>query len=90
MGARANRDARAAVAGYIGAAAACLPDTARDGTVWSRWTQTLKQTTDRRGRTLFHPLRLALTGENLGPELAALLPLIGPAQVETRLLAAAG
>jgi glutamyl-tRNA synthetase len=76
-------------AAYLRTAAACLPDTPWDGTVWSRWTQTLKQTTDRRGRTLFHPLRIALTGEDHGPELAALLPLIGRAEAVARLLAAA-
>ena len=35
--------------------------------------------------TLFHPLRLALTGRDTGPELAALLPLIGSARVLARL-----
>ena len=36
--------------------------------------------TGRKGRALFHPLRLALTGRESGPELAALLPLIGRAE----------
>ena len=31
------------------------------------------------------PLRLALTGLDHGPELKALLPLIGPAQAKARL-----
>jgi glutamyl-tRNA synthetase len=34
---------------------------------------------------LFHPLRLALTGEESGPELALLLPLIGQAAARHRL-----
>ena len=31
----------------------------------------------RAGKPLFHPLRRALTGRDSGPEMAALLPLIG-------------
>jgi glutamyl-tRNA synthetase len=34
---------------------------------------------------LYHPLRLALTGEDQGPEMAALLPLIGRARTVARL-----
>jgi glutamyl-tRNA synthetase len=34
---------------------------------------------------LFAPLRLALTGEEHGPELATLLPLIGRTRAATRL-----
>ena len=41
------------------------------------WTEALKAATGRRGRELFRPLRLALTGGDHGPELKALLPLIG-------------
>jgi glutamyl-tRNA synthetase len=36
-------------------------------------------------RALFHPLRLVLTGRENGPELAALLPLIGYARASARL-----
>ena len=32
---------------------------------------------DAAGKALFHPLRLALTGEESGPDLRGLLPLIG-------------
>ncbi len=41
------------------------------------------------GRALFHPLRLALTGRESGPELAALLPLIGSIKALDRLSARA-
>jgi glutamyl-tRNA synthetase len=34
---------------------------------------------------LFHPLRLALTARETGPEMAKLLPLIGPMKAEARL-----
>ena len=39
------------------------------------------------GAELFHPLRLALTGREAGPELAALLPLIGRVRASDRLSA---
>jgi glutamyl-tRNA synthetase len=62
-----------------------LPEEPWDAATWSRWTETLKQATGRKGRALFMPLRLALTGEEHGPELATLLPLIGRARAATRL-----
>jgi glutamyl-tRNA synthetase len=41
--------------------------------------------TKRKGRALFHPLRLALTARETGPEMARLLPLIGRAKAAARL-----
>ena len=52
-----------------------------DETTWKRWTGEL----GRKGRALFHPLRLALTAHETGPEMAKLLPLIGRARAEERL-----
>ncbi len=49
----------------------------------------LKAATGRKGRALFHPLRLALTGLEDGPELKVLLPLIGRDKAERRLLGSA-
>ena len=49
----------------------------------------LKVNTGRKGRPLFLPLRLALTGREHGPDMAALLPLIGREQAIERLRAAA-
>jgi glutamyl-tRNA synthetase len=62
-----------------------LPDEPWDENIWTSWTGTLKNITGRKGRALFHPLRLALTGRDTGPELAALLPLIGKAKAAARL-----
>jgi glutamyl-tRNA synthetase len=45
----------------------------------------VKARTGAKGRALFHPLRLALTGRESGPELAALLPLIGRTRALARL-----
>ncbi|WHU01621.1 MULTISPECIES: glutamate--tRNA ligase [unclassified Sphingomonas] len=44
---------------------------------WPALTGALKEATGRKGRALFLPLRLALTGREHGPDMAALLPLIG-------------
>jgi glutamyl-tRNA synthetase len=62
-----------------------LPPEPWDRTMWTSWTNALKEKTGRKGKELFRPLRLALTGLDHGPELAALLPLIGKAETERRL-----
>jgi glutamyl-tRNA synthetase len=67
-------------------AAALLPAEPWDDTTWEVWIAALKAATGRKGRALFHPLRLALTGLEDGPELKVLLPLIGRAKAERRLL----
>ncbi|KAB2851679.1 MAG: glutamate--tRNA ligase [Hyphomicrobiaceae bacterium] len=58
-------------------AASLLPPEPWDTATWGRWTEALKAATERKGRALFHPLRLALTARESGPELKLLLPLIG-------------
>jgi glutamyl-tRNA synthetase len=57
---------------------------------WAALTGTLKEVTGRKGRALFLPLRLALTGREHGPDMAALLPLIGRERALDRLRQAAG
>ncbi|MDQ3143849.1 MAG: glutamate--tRNA ligase family protein [Pseudomonadota bacterium] len=56
---------------------------------WRQLTEALKASSGRKGRALFHPLRLALTGQDSGPEMAALLPIIGRDRAIARLRAAA-
>jgi glutamyl-tRNA synthetase len=63
--------------GFIAEAAKHLPPAPWDATTWKTWTEAVKLATGRRGKALFMPLRLALTGLDHGPELAQLLPLIG-------------
>jgi len=75
---------------YLDLAASRLPEGAWDGSTWAAWTNDLKALTGRKGRELYHPLRLALTGRAAGPELAALLPLIGRARALARLSAPCG
>jgi glutamyl-tRNA synthetase len=56
---------------------------------WRALTGELKQATGRKGRELFHPLRLALTGRDSGPEMAPLLAAMGKDRAIRRLEAAA-
>jgi glutamyl-tRNA synthetase len=56
---------------------------------WHALTSALKGSTGRKGKALFQPLRLALTGRPSGPEMAALLPLIGEEEARARLRRAA-
>lgn len=67
------------------AAADLLPPEPWDADIWSRWTAAVKAATGRKGKALFLPLRLALTGLDHGPDLHALLPLIGYARAKARL-----
>ncbi|MGD9669714.1 MAG: glutamate--tRNA ligase [Hyphomicrobiaceae bacterium] len=62
---------------FLERAADLLPAEPWDENTWGAWTASLKQQTGAKGRALFHPLRLALTGREAGPELKSLLPLIG-------------
>ncbi len=57
---------------------------------WHALTAVLKDATGRKGKPLFLPLRQALTGRDHGPDMAALLPLIGQARALERLGLAAG
>jgi len=52
---------------------------------WRQLIEALKASSGRKGRALFHPLRLALTGQDSGPEMAALLPIIGRDRAIARL-----
>ncbi len=71
---------------FIALAAKNLPDEPYDETSWGQWTSSLKNLSDRKGKSLFMPLRLALTGLEHGPELKYLLPLIGRKECLNRLL----
>ena len=47
-----------------------------DESTWDKWIEVLKSHTPRKGKDLFMPIRMALTGLSHGPELKFLLPLI--------------
>lgn len=71
-------------AAFAEAALALLP--AEIGVdVWSVWTQAVKDKTGAKGKGLFMPLRLILTGQAHGPDMASITPLI-PREILVRRL----
>jgi glutamyl-tRNA synthetase len=56
---------------------------------WRALTTELKAMSGKKGRELFHPLRLALTGRDSGPEMAGLVARMGKDRAVVRLKAAA-
>jgi glutamyl-tRNA synthetase len=75
-------------AAHVAASIEKLPAAPFDAGTWTIWTEALKQATGRKGKALFLPLRLALTGRADGPDLKTLLPLIGREAALARLKAA--
>ena len=72
-------------AAFAAKAAELLPPEPWDESTWGAWTKAVAAATCRKGRELFHPLRLALTARESGPELKKLLPLIGRTRALARL-----
>ncbi|HCQ71348.1 MAG TPA: hypothetical protein DIU06_04240 [Rhodospirillaceae bacterium] len=70
---------------FIEQALALLPAQPWDQSTWKSWVNNVKDKTGRKGKQLFMPLRLALTGMQHGPELDTLLLLIGPERTVNRL-----
>ncbi|HEY4170868.1 MAG TPA: hypothetical protein VGM96_29010 [Reyranella sp.] len=66
---------------FVAEAADTLPAGPWNETSWKSWTGGLAGSLGRKGKALFHPLRLALTAQQTGPEMAKLLPLIGRARL---------
>lgn len=66
-------------------AAELLPPEPWNLETWNLWVEKVKAETGKKGKELFHPLRLALTAEQNGPELKILLPLIGRNKAYNRL-----
>ncbi|ACB27508.1 glutamate--tRNA ligase [Methylobacterium radiotolerans] len=73
----------------IAAAVESLPPEPFGPETWNAWTTEIRTRTGAKGRGLFMPLRLALTGLEHGPDLAGLLPLIGRERAARRLSGAA-
>ena len=71
--------------GYLARAAVLAKSIGWEDDPWHALTGALKAETGRKGRALFLPLRLALTGREQGPDMAALLPLIGRSRAVARL-----
>ncbi|MEX1035025.1 MAG: glutamate--tRNA ligase [Sneathiella sp.] len=70
---------------FLRAAADELPAGEITPESWKIWTTAVKEKTGAKGRALFMPLRLALTGQPHGPEMNNLLPLIGRENILARL-----
>jgi glutamyl-tRNA synthetase len=69
---------------FAAAALAVLPEVI-DAGAWSAWTSAVKESTGAKGKALFMPLRQILTGQQHGPDMAAIAPLIGRERIEKRL-----
>jgi glutamyl-tRNA synthetase len=67
-------------------AANCLPQDTSKIDSWQNWLNNIKQKSDRKGKDLFMPIRLALTGQEHGPELKNLLMLIDREEILRRLI----
>lgn len=61
---------------FVAQALTLLPEGPFDDQTWSQWTSAVKDATGRKGKGLFMPLRLALTGQAHGPDMGALMPLL--------------
>jgi len=62
-----------------------LPNGSFTEATWTEWTAAVSAKTGAKGKALFRPLRMALTGQPHGPEMKKLLPLIGPERAAKRL-----
>lgn len=70
---------------YVKVAMNKLPHGPYSPETWSTWTGELKAETGRKGKQLFMPLRIALTGQKHGPEMASLLSVMGEDMARERL-----
>lgn len=72
-------------ASFAAKAAALVPNDPLTDKSWDEFVSAVKTATGAKGKALFHPLRVALTGREKGPEMAAIFPLIGAARARARL-----
>ena len=70
---------------FLKECATVLPNEPFNFKTWDEWLFNIKKISTRRGKELFKPLRLALTGKETGPELKSLLPLLSKKQILHRL-----
>ena len=61
---------------FVNEAFDMLPAPPYDRETWPTWTAAVGNRTGRKGKSLFMPLRLAITGQTRGPEMADVLPLL--------------
>ncbi|PCJ07409.1 MAG: glutamate--tRNA ligase [Rhodobacteraceae bacterium] len=61
---------------FVAQAMTLLPEGPYDTDTWKTWTTAVKETTGRKGKGLFMPLRHAVTGLERGPDMSALMALM--------------
>ncbi|XVN42301.1 MAG: glutamate--tRNA ligase [Candidatus Rickettsia vulgarisii] len=70
---------------FLKQAANLLVDDQITTNTWSDWTQNIINVTGRKGKEVFLPLRLAITGMSSGPEMSVILPLLSKDEIIRRL-----
>ena len=70
---------------FLREASLLLPQNTEDENCWNLWLNEIKQKTVRKGKELFMPIRMALSGKEHGPELKFLVNLIGREEILRRL-----
>ena len=70
---------------FLNTALETLPEGNFDKNTWTNWTSILMKETGRKGKELYNPIRMCLTGQNKGPEMATLVLLMGREKVLERL-----
>lgn len=70
---------------FLALAASLLPQNTKDENCWNLWLNEIKQKTERKGKELFMPIRLALSGKEHGPELKFVVNLIDREEILARL-----
>ena len=71
---------------YLNLAAELLPEGPFNEKTWDIWMDLIKNKTGKKGKDLFMPIRLALTGREKGPELKYLLPLLTKERILKKLV----
>jgi len=70
---------------FLTLAGELLPNDTGKPDSWQQWLDAIKIKTDRKGKELFMPIRLALSGKEHGPELKNLITLIDRNEILSRL-----
>ena len=70
---------------YMKLAESLLPHEPWDEDTWGKWISSIKEVSDKKGKDLFLPLRMAITGQNYGPELKNIILLMGYDKIKYRL-----
>ncbi len=70
---------------FLHLASSLLPQDTKQENAWGIWLEEIKKKSDRKGKELFMPIRLALSGKESGPELKFLVNLIDREEIVKRL-----